>query len=90
MGSVSAWGERDFEQDLASTAASLVEPGEEVQGSCVANRKRFLTGRVAPMIIAQERLIAQGMRRFAAASYRVNVDVSNLPDRERNGNPERS
>ena len=87
---MSAWGERDFEQDLASTAASLVEPGEEVQGSCVANRKRFLTGRVAPLIIAQERLIAQGMRRFAAASYRVNVDVSNLPTRERNGNPERS
>ena len=53
--------ERDFEQDLANTAASLVEPGEEVQGSCVANRKRFLTGGVVALIIAQERLIIQGI-----------------------------
>ncbi|CAN5489636.1 hypothetical protein BH10ACT1_BH10ACT1_03680 [soil metagenome] len=53
--------ERDLAEDLATIADLLVEPGEEVHGSCVANRKRLLSGEVVALVITGDRLIMQGI-----------------------------
>jgi hypothetical protein len=56
----------DLGEKLEPVARSLLEPGEELRGVCIATQSSLFKGRMVALVITDGRLVVQGMsRRFA-------------------------
>jgi hypothetical protein len=55
----------DLEEKLRPVADSVLAPGEELLGCCVATQSSLFKGRMVALVVTRERLVVQGMgRRF--------------------------
>ena len=55
----------DLEEKLRPVADSVLEPGEELVGCCVATQSSLFKGRMVALVVTPERLVIQGLsRRF--------------------------
>jgi hypothetical protein len=53
----------DLGDKLQPVAASLLEPGEELHGCCVATQSSLFKGRMVAIFVTGDRLVVQGMTR---------------------------
>jgi hypothetical protein len=69
----------DLAQKLEPVARSLLSPGEELTGCCVATWQRTFSGRMVAIAITQGRIIVQPVdRRFSPAGDPVSLSPENL------------
>lgn len=66
---------------LEPLARSLLDPGENLRGCCVATQQNLLSGRMVAIVIADDRLIVQGVnRRFEPAGELLSLPPSRIAD----------
>jgi hypothetical protein len=66
---------------LEPLARSLLEPAENLRGCCVATQQNLLTGRMVAIVIADDRLIVQGLnRKFEPAGEPLSLPPSRIAD----------
>ena len=66
---------------LEPLARSLLEPGENLRGCCVATQQSLLSGRMVAIVVADDRLIVQGLtRRFEPAGEPLSLPPSRIAD----------
>lgn len=69
----------DLNSRLEPLARSLLEPGENLRGCCVATQQTLLTGRMVAIVVADDRLIVQGLtRRFEPAGDPLSLPPSRI------------
>ncbi len=76
----------DLGDKLRPVAESLLEPGEELQGCCVATQSSLLKGRMVAIVVADDRLIVQGMtRRFEPDGEPLSLPPERIADARAEG-----
>jgi hypothetical protein len=67
-------------------ARSLLEPGEELRGACVATQSSLFRGRMVALVVTDRRLIVQGMsRRFEPDGEPLSLPPESIADARAEG-----
>ena len=70
---------KDYEAKLAAVVASLVEPGEELLGTCMATKQSAFRGSMVAIAVTDRRLVIQEMnRKFVATADPVAITPETL------------
>ena len=70
---------RDYEAKLAAVVDSLVPPGEELLGTCMATRQSAFKGSMVAIAVTDRRLVIQEMnRRFETTAEPVSITPETL------------
>jgi hypothetical protein len=66
---------------LEPLARALLAPGENLRGCCVATQQNLLSGRMVAIVVADDRLIVQGLsRKFEPVGEPLSLPPSRIAD----------
>jgi hypothetical protein len=65
----------DLGDRLGPVAKSLIAPGEELRGCCVATQSSLFKGRMVAIVVTDDRLIVQGLNR----KFELDGEALSLP-----------
>ena len=73
-------------EKLDPVAASLVEPGEELRGACVATESSLFKGRMVAIVVTDRRLVVQALtRRFEANGPPLSLPPERIAEAQAEG-----
>jgi hypothetical protein len=71
----------DLGEKLRPVADSVLAPGEELLGSCVATQTSLFKGRMVALVVTRERLVVQGLsRRFEPDGEPLSLTPERIAD----------
>ena len=76
----------DLGDKLRPVGESLLEPGEELRGCCVATQSSLFKGRMVAIVVTDERLVVQGMtRKFEPDGEPISLPPERIADARAEG-----
>jgi hypothetical protein len=76
----------DLGEKLRPVAGSLLAPGEELLGCCVATQSSLFKGRMVALVVTRERLVVQGLnRRFEPEGEPLSLTPERIAEAKADG-----